>query len=382
MHQGVETFNSHKFGEYCVISLDAHKQAILDFLHQNTNVRILDVGCGTGAALEELRKYCRHYGINGVQFFGLDTAPKPENFPDGMTYIQADISQLKCREEYKFDLVISVNTFHYVENKDAALCNIATLLSLRGKAYISIEPYYFGPHGVKLFDASNCCQWDRDYRNLLVSPQQNPVLINSAVYFSYAFPAALESVVWRNEKNLRVTVPAFYTPELVERAMREDRLVKQIGRATGWHMFEFLDCQTPNPKGPRECGREGFRPFQLGVIDQVWLLQEGLSELDVIVMLIDSSLWDKRSLKQNFHPSDYYEKTLDCMFRITAGDNVDEKYIACRDRASVERSRKPSEEGIFIMRGKNITIVLGVGLFLVGLLLSQGVSETIRSAYV
>lgn len=158
------TYRTHSFTEYCHLSLEMHKSFILDFLRKHPTARILDVGCGEGNALQELSQLCAQAGYH-VTLTGLDIEKeKPNHFPENARYISADISTMDVRElKSQFDLIISVNVFPYIIHKDKALSNVAKMLSAKGSALISLEPFYFGPYGAQLFAGSNCCKWDEGY---------------------------------------------------------------------------------------------------------------------------------------------------------------------------------------------------------------------------
>ena len=368
MQQGFETFTSHTFREYCAISLGAHGNAIINFIRKNPRARVLDVGCGDGAALDQLREVCEAEGFLGVTFFGLDEK-RSEKLPGNISFTCADIGNkhtANLRE--KFDLIISVNTLHYVKDKIKALENIATLLSPNGIAYISIEPYYFGPHGVSLFNGSNCCSWDNDFRNIVVRSQANPVVIADKNLFEYDFPLQLDALIFRNRDNKQVTVPAYYTDEILRGLKQEGGLDKELGRAAFWDLLAFLNCRTPNLNGTDECGVVGYRPFRFGVVKKVWLLQENLPKFGVIRILTDRFVWDTQSLRPGFVPSELYLELVGRLFELHGKD-----YIADRKKfdslADMECFYKGNRNFVSKFNNKNTLYIIGGLLVIIGIML-------------
>ncbi len=88
--------------------------------------RILDVGCGSGAMLEQLAAAgCQH-------LFGLDIAP-PADSPSGITYCACDLDAPRTPwPDAFFDLALSVEVFEHVENLGSLLAELGRLLAPGG----------------------------------------------------------------------------------------------------------------------------------------------------------------------------------------------------------------------------------------------------------
>ena len=102
------TTTSHTFRDYFGISLQEHQEAIRRCLFQNPKAVVLDVGCGEGAALEELKRM-----FPQAEFSGLDTKV-PTKVSAAFEFVHNSIENLPDHLFGKFDLIISVNVLVYV----------------------------------------------------------------------------------------------------------------------------------------------------------------------------------------------------------------------------------------------------------------------------
>lgn len=98
--------------------------------------RVLDLGCGYG-------EHCREYKNRGAEYvLGVDLSEKmlqvaKEENPD-IDFVRADISDLSFVKE-KFDLVCSSLAFHYVEDFEKLMNEIAGVLNDGGYLIFSQE---------------------------------------------------------------------------------------------------------------------------------------------------------------------------------------------------------------------------------------------------
>lgn len=300
------TYRTHSFTDYCHLSLATHQQAIMDFLRDNPGVKILDVGCGSGVALKELVDICKKEGWTAT-FTGLDIEKeKPNDFPRDATYVSADISSFNVTAFKKqFDLIISVNVFPYIQHKEQALSNVAKMLSAKGKAFIFLEPFYFGPYGTQLFVGSNCCEWDSQYRNIIVRPHFSPVIIDKEAFCEYELPRECQSTIYRavgdkKRPTVMVPLPVCYRPDVAEYFLTELGIKKEClekeRMGTNWDLVEFLSVKTPNHNGHPLCGTNGFRPFLSGVITP-YFRQRNLPPEAVAVLLMMPEIYESHSRK-------------------------------------------------------------------------------------
>jgi SAM-dependent methyltransferase len=92
-------------------------------LSQYNFVRILDVGCGKGTFTHLLKK--RNNQVVGIDLSPTAIEKARHSFPD-IDFRCGDISQIDASEE-KFDLVLVMGTFAYIEDWSKALETIAGL---------------------------------------------------------------------------------------------------------------------------------------------------------------------------------------------------------------------------------------------------------------
>jgi 2-polyprenyl-3-methyl-5-hydroxy-6-metoxy-1,4-benzoquinol methylase len=92
---------------------------------------ILDVGCGSGAMLEQLA------AAGCQQLFGLDIAP-PAHSHSGITYCACDLDTPRTPwPDQSIDLALSVEVFEHVENMGALLAELARLLAPGGHLLVT-----------------------------------------------------------------------------------------------------------------------------------------------------------------------------------------------------------------------------------------------------
>lgn len=115
-------------------------QVILDrYLHTNgRGLRLLDVGCGTGHQLAELRQ--RGYDIAGV-----DGSQEMLNHarllnPDA-ELCQSDVERLPFPDA-SFDVVISVEVFRYLPDVSGCICEIGRVLKPGGFCLVTATPLF------------------------------------------------------------------------------------------------------------------------------------------------------------------------------------------------------------------------------------------------
>lgn len=98
--------------------------------------RLLDVGCGTGALLDAVRR--AHPGARAI---GVDLAPEMlrvarRKLPDAVALVAADAARLPFGAE-SFDVVVSSSSFHYWPDPAASLRELRRVLWPGGRLAIT-----------------------------------------------------------------------------------------------------------------------------------------------------------------------------------------------------------------------------------------------------
>lgn len=102
--------------------------------------RVLDVGCGKGFLLFEMKKL-----LDGLNVSGIDISPYAiENAKEEIRpFLAAGKAQELPYEDHSFDLVISITTLHnlHIDDLEKAICGIERVKKPGGKSYIVVESY-------------------------------------------------------------------------------------------------------------------------------------------------------------------------------------------------------------------------------------------------
>jgi len=120
---------------------------LLDKLYtQTTNIRIMDVGCGTGIIMRCLEKY--------GSVVGIDTSDEALNFcrlRGKEKVYKANITQLPF-DSSSFDLITALDVIEHVEADERALQELFRVCKKDGRVIITVPAYDFlwGKHDVAL----------------------------------------------------------------------------------------------------------------------------------------------------------------------------------------------------------------------------------------
>lgn len=95
---------------------------------RNKNKLILDLGCGDGQIVEDINRSNKIIGIDFVPEF-----LKKAKFET----IEGDVNNLPFKKE-KFDVVLGVNLFQYLDDKEGVIDESYRVLKKGGKIYINI----------------------------------------------------------------------------------------------------------------------------------------------------------------------------------------------------------------------------------------------------
>lgn len=105
--------------------------------------KVLEIGCGQGETLRDLRKQYPH-----IEYHGVDIAIKKftERLIEGVYLHEMDAQRLDFLEG-RFDIVFSVIAFPFIVDKLRAIRESHRVLKPNGKGIITIDPSYFIPSG-------------------------------------------------------------------------------------------------------------------------------------------------------------------------------------------------------------------------------------------
>ena len=112
--------------------------SIMDkFVRKDKNIKILDIGCGTGIVMKKLESYGEAFGIDISDEAILFCAKR------GIKNIfKADAAKLPF-ENNNFDLITSFDVLEHIDKPVIALKEIYRVLNINGIAIISVPAYKF-----------------------------------------------------------------------------------------------------------------------------------------------------------------------------------------------------------------------------------------------
>lgn len=111
------------------------KKIVLPLLEQNKDLKILDIGCGTGQLIGEISE---QYGA--VDYLGIDVAKnmieiaRQNNRGDRIRFLNVAVDEFVCEE--KFDMIICTHAFPYFPDKAAVMQKMAALCKKGGMVII------------------------------------------------------------------------------------------------------------------------------------------------------------------------------------------------------------------------------------------------------
>ncbi len=118
--------------------LRASQSKVISLLNIQSNVRFLDIGCGTGWAVGQVAKLVNGKGL----FYGVDLSEKmiekaKSNFSDqdNFHFLQANSESIPLDDNF-FDIIICTNSFHHYLHPEKALKEMSRLLKAGGKLCI------------------------------------------------------------------------------------------------------------------------------------------------------------------------------------------------------------------------------------------------------
>ena len=112
-------------------------QPFIDKMHLDNTKSVLEIGVGTGRLALRTAPFCR-------SFTGIDLSPKTINrAKENLSHLQN--TTLICADfttydfPHKFDIIYSSLTFMHIQNKQAAITKISSLLNTDGRFLLSIN---------------------------------------------------------------------------------------------------------------------------------------------------------------------------------------------------------------------------------------------------
>ena len=111
------------------------KKKVLPLLEKNNELKILDIGCGTGQLIKEISD---HY--NKVNYLGIDVAEnmievaKKNNKGKNVKFKTSSIESFESNDKY--DIIICTHAFPYFPNKQEMIKKMAGLCNKKGQVII------------------------------------------------------------------------------------------------------------------------------------------------------------------------------------------------------------------------------------------------------
>lgn len=111
------------------------KKIILPLLEENKELKILDIGCGTGQLINEISEL-----YNDVNYLGIDVAEnmieiaRKSNKNKNIKFKNSSIESFESNEKY--DIIICTHAFPYFPNKQEMIKKMAGLCNEKGQVII------------------------------------------------------------------------------------------------------------------------------------------------------------------------------------------------------------------------------------------------------
>lgn len=111
------------------------KKIVLPLLEKNNELKILDIGCGTGQLIKEISDQ-----YNKVNYLGIDVAEnmievaKKNNKGKNVKFKTSSIESFESNEKY--DIIVCTHAFPYFPNKQEMIKKMAGLCNKKGQVII------------------------------------------------------------------------------------------------------------------------------------------------------------------------------------------------------------------------------------------------------
>jgi len=201
------------------------------------DAKILDIGCGTGALLDRLRR------LGYQRLAGIDIAP-PANLP-GMEFHQADLDF--CRtplEAGSVDLAVAVEVFEHVENIGSLLQELSRLLGPTGSILLTTPNVHSVEARLRLLLTGNLKQFDAMGDPTHVSPifcfpfERILSRHGFSVLDAWGFPENGSSPSSRRGLRILAATARFFG---AKDGFAGDQLCMQLGRTADWEQAGDVD---------------------------------------------------------------------------------------------------------------------------------------------
>ncbi|MDD4527342.1 MAG: hypothetical protein PHF25_04795 [Candidatus Margulisbacteria bacterium] len=140
------THNRSLYGDYGynqILNVNLVKECLDLAALKKSTIRILDIGCGNGFALNQLKIELEKNGLkNKFEIYGLGVNVYDPLYIPKKSFINKGLTQYELGKNKPFDIIISVYTFQYIWYKLECLEKIYNqLLANNGKAFIHFPGY-------------------------------------------------------------------------------------------------------------------------------------------------------------------------------------------------------------------------------------------------
>lgn len=146
--------------------------------------RILEIGCGQGETLRDLRKQFPHLEYHGIDIALQKFTERPTK---GVYLHEMDAQKLDFPEEY-FDIVFSVIAFPYIVDKLRGMREAYRVLKTNGKGIITLDPSYFSPSGEILIPSESGASavfWDKREKAVIIDKKGGNISALEREYNGY-----------------------------------------------------------------------------------------------------------------------------------------------------------------------------------------------------
>lgn len=101
----------------------------------NKSLKVLDLGCGPGELIEEIRKKYESYDITGIDYSEAMLGISMERNPQ-VNHICMDAAELDKYDD-DFDLIICTHSFPYYKDKAKVIADLSNVLKDDGQIFIA-----------------------------------------------------------------------------------------------------------------------------------------------------------------------------------------------------------------------------------------------------
>lgn len=164
--------------------------------------RILDLGCGTGAVLQELTAFSHP--------IGLDMSPLALEFcrGRGLSRLAIGRGETLPLQNSSVDAVIALDVFEHIEDDRSAFAEAARVLRPGGVLVLSVPAFrsLWGPHDVALMHFRRYRK--SEIRRLLTSSGLKPRKLSYAIFLLFPLVATIRFFEKRKPGEAKASLPA------------------------------------------------------------------------------------------------------------------------------------------------------------------------------